>query len=144
MKKHLLALLTVSALFTSSCNKNDDNSQASISTSLVTNTVLNGTWHVTYYWDNDHEETASFSGYNFTFGAGNTLTATKNGTTIAGTWSAGNDDSQVKLILNFASPADFAEISDDWHVTERTDTRIKLEDVSGGNGHTDFLTFEKN
>ena len=63
---------------------------------------------------------------------------------ITGTWSTGTDDSQVKLVLAFSTPAQFADISDDWHVTERTDTKITLQDVSGGNGGTDYLTFEKN
>lgn len=35
-------------------------------------------------------------------------------------------------------------LSDDWDVLERTDTKIRLIDVSGGNGGTDYLTFEKN
>jgi hypothetical protein len=50
---------------------------------------------------------------------------------------------QKKLILNFASPADFTEISDDWHILQETSSKIQLEDVSGGNGGTDLLTFEK-
>jgi hypothetical protein len=54
------------------------------------------------------------------------------------------DDSKVKLVLSFATPANFVEISDDWQVIERTDSRIKLQDLSGGNGGTDYLTFEKN
>ena len=46
--------------------------------------------------------------------------------------------------LNFSTPVSFIEISDDWNVIERTDTKIKLQDISGGNGGTDYLTFEKN
>jgi hypothetical protein len=48
------------------------------------------------------------------------------------------------LFLSFTTPANFAEISDDWQVTERTAARIKLQDLSGGNGGTDYLIFEKN
>jgi hypothetical protein len=71
------------------------------------------------------------------------LTASKAGSTITGTWTTLLDDSKTKLILFFSAPASFDEFSDDWHVIERTDTRIKLQDVSGGNGGTDYLTFEK-
>jgi hypothetical protein len=46
--------------------------------------------------------------------------------------------------LFFASPADFADLSDDWDVVSRTDSKVQLIDVSGGNGGTDYLTFEKN
>jgi hypothetical protein len=83
-------------------------------------------------------------GYVFSFGPGNVVTAIKTGSTVSGTWSVITDDSKVKLVLSFATPANFAEISDDWQVTERTATRIKLQDLSGGNGGTDYLTFEKN
>lgn len=141
MKKNLLFLVLTIALF-SACKKEDNSS--SITSSNVSSTATTGTWRVTYYWDTNKEETSNFSGYNFTFGSGNILTATKATTSIVGSWTTGTDDSKVKLILNFSSPADFLEISDDWHVIERTDTKIKLQDVSGGNGGTDYLTFEKN
>lgn len=116
----------------------------------VVNTAKKGTWRITYFWDTDHEETDHFTGYNFTFGASDVLTATKGATTITGTWSItdsnSNDDSLNDLDFNifFASPADFEELSDDWEIMEFTNTKIILRDISGGNGGTDFLTFEKN
>ena len=142
MKNSLLILMISIGLF--SCEKND-NTSSPISTTNVAATATTGTWRVTYYYDTDHEETTNYAGYAFTFSGNNVVTATKAGaTTVTGSWSTGMDDSKVKLILSFATPASFAELSDDWHVTERTDNRIKLTDVSGGNGGTDFLTFEKN
>lgn len=143
MKKTILLLSFFSVLL-SSCQNMDDNSSSAINTTTVSNTVSTGSWRVTYYWDTDHEETSSFSGYSFVFGSSNVLTATKNGTTVTGTWSTILDDSLTKLVLNFSDPADFVEISDDWHVVERTATKIRLQDVSGGNGGTDYLTFERN
>ena len=143
MKKTILFLSLAVVLF-SSCQNTDDNSNTAINTTTVSNTITTGSWRVTYYWDTDHEETSSFSGYSFVFGSGNVLTATKNGTAVTGTWSTLLDDSLTKLVLNFATPADFEEISDDWHVVERTATKIRLQDVSGGNGGTDYLTFERN
>ena len=143
MKKIIYILLVSTILLALSCSK-DDNSTAAISPTTVTNTLVSGSWRITYYWDTDHDETTSFSGYSFTFSAGNILTATKTGSTVNGTWTTGTDDSKTKLMLDFSAPASFIEISDDWHVIERTDTRIKLQDVSGGGGGTDYLTFEKN
>jgi hypothetical protein len=110
----------------------------------VSNTVTSGTWRITYYWDTDHEETSNYSGYSFTFATGGVLTAVKTGSTVTGTWSTGTDDSKTELVIAFASPASFVEISDDWEVIENTSTKIRLQDVSGGNGGTDLLTFEKN
>lgn len=138
MKKLFLWALMVMISMVA-CKKED---AASITTSNVNSTISTGSWRVTYYWDSNKDETSNFTGYSFSF-TGNTVTATKTASTVNGTWAIGTDDSKVKLILAFASPADFLEISDDWHVIERTDTKIKLQDVSGGNGGVDYLTFEK-
>jgi len=141
MEKVILSLFIFSSLFFS-CKKDDNNS--TISTTNVTSTVSSGNWRVTYYWDTDHDETNNFTGYNFVFNSNGTITATKAATIISGSWSTANDDSKVKFVLSFSTPAAFLEISDDWHTIERTDTKIKLQDISGGNGGTDYLTFEKN
>jgi len=37
----------------------------------------------------------------------------------------------------------FDELNDDWHILNETSTKIQLEDVSGGSGEIDLLTFEK-
>lgn len=141
MKKHILFLAIAAMMAVSSCTKNDDNS---ITAGSVSATVSSGTWRVTYYWDTDHEETSNFSGYAFTFSGGSVLTAVNGGSTVTGTWQTGTDNSTVKLIISFVSPANFAELSEDWHVLEKTDTKIRLQHVSGGSGGTDYLTFQKN
>lgn len=128
----------------------DDNNSASDPTPVI-NTVTSGTWRITYFYDTDSDETTNFTGYNFTFGASNILTATNGTTTYTGSWSVMSDDtnddnpsSDLDFNILFSSPTNFAELSDDWDVVSRTDTKIVLTDVSGGNGGTDFLTFEKN
>ena len=37
----------------------------------------------------------------------------------------------------------FEELNDDWDVVSQSATKIELIDVSGGNGGTDYLTFER-
>ena len=138
MKKIILSLVVLAFI---SCTKDNG---SSITPANLNSTVSSGTWKVTYYWDNDHEETTNFTGYSFTFGGSNVLTAVKSSTTVTGTWVTGTDDSKVKLTLAFVSPVDFIEISDDWEVIEKTTTKIRLQDVSGGISTTDYLTFEKN
>lgn len=118
------------------------------SQSKVEDIAKSGTWKITYFYDTDKDETANFNGYNFTFGT--SLTATNGVNTYTGTWSISdsnsNDDSMDDLNFNiaFTAPPDFADLSDDWDIIEVTDTKIKLIDVSGGGGGTDYLTFEKN
>jgi hypothetical protein len=145
MKKIIFGLFTFIFLGIFSCKKSDSNPAPNNDTSNeVTTTVSAGTWRVTYYWDTDHEETINYAGYTFTFGAGKVLTAANGLFSLTGSWYSIFENPKVKLVLNFASPAIFVEISDDWEVIERTNTKIKLKDVSGGNGGTDYLTFEKN
>lgn len=135
--KKLTAIFAIlMAITISSCN--------SLTNTNTSVTLKSGTWRVTYYYDTDHEETSSYSGYNFTFASSGVVSANNGITTVNGTWSTGTDDSQVKLILDFGSTTPFDELNDDWHVTELTDVKVKMDDVSGGGGGTDYLTFEKN
>lgn len=134
----LLAVTFVCAL---SCKKNDDNNPNS---SDVATTITSGNWRITQFLEDNVDETAHFSGYMFTFNPAGTATAVKSGNTVNGYWSAGNDDSKVKLNLEFGNNDPWEELNEDWQVLERNDTKIRLQHVSGGDGSTDFLTFERN
>jgi hypothetical protein len=138
-------------LTTASTCSNDDSPNPSFNNPVdVINIVNNGTWRVTYYYDTVHEETTAYNGYNFTFAASNVLTASNGTNNYTGSWSVtdsnSNDDNPSDLHFNiaFSSPAQFEELSDDWEIIEKSATIIKLKDVSGGNGGTDYLTFTKN
>lgn len=134
----------------SMCSNDDDNSTSSVNQTTVVNTVSSGTWRITLYNDSGTIKTNQFTGYNFTFGPSNVLTATNGTQTYTGVWSVtdsnSNDDSMDDLDFNiaFTAPANFLELTDDWDIQSRTDTKIELIDISGGNGGTDYLTFEKN
>ncbi len=136
----------------SSCSDDDDVVvNNSVDPTPVINIVNNGTWRVTLYEDSNVDETSIFSGYNFTFGAGNVLTAVNGGTTVTGTWSVTSDNSMddspsndLDFNIAFSAPANFADLTDDWNIISYTATKIELIHVSGGNGGTDYITFEKN
>jgi hypothetical protein len=152
MKKFLMipGLLALFMLNVASmCSKDDDNNSSSSNQTQVVNTVQSGTWRITLFDDSGTIKTTNFTGVNFTFGNNNVLTATGS-STVTGTWSVtdsnSNDDTLNDLDFNiaFSTPANYMDLSDDWDIVERTDTKIRLQDVSGGNGGTDYLTFEKN
>ena len=124
----------------SSCSKSDDTLNP---LAALTQTIQQGKWKITYYNDNGNVETSTYTGYEFQFNSNGTITATKAGSTVSGTWTNGNDDSKLKLYLSFGTINPFQELNDDWHVTQQSAAIIKLEDVSGGGGGTDYLTFEK-
>jgi len=124
------------------CEK--DKSTTDPSNSSTSEIVGQGTWKVTLYNDSGNEETQNFAGYNFTFDSNGTIAAVKNASTVNGTWNTGADDSQNKLILDFGTAVQFSELNEDWLILEKTASKIRLEHVSGGNGGTDLLKFEKN
>ena len=102
----------------------------------------NGKWRVSYYWDKDHDETADFNGYEFTFNNG-TLTATNGTNTVTGTYSEGTDDGVSKFNIHINSgTGPFDELDDDWDVIEKSATLIKLKEESGSGG-TEYLNFSK-
>ncbi len=147
MNKLLLLISALSFLGTLSCSKDDNNPS---SKNTVSNTVSDGSWRITYFFDTDKEETAHFSGYVFRFGSNGIMTATNGVNTYTGSWNVSSinnsDDSldDLDFLISFAAPSDFEELSEDWEILSRTDNKIELRHVSGGNGGTDLLTFEKN
>ena len=153
MKKHVLKLMLACTLIISAaCSSDDDNSSVNNDLSEIISMAQSGSWKISSYVDSGNDETNHFTGYNFTFGNGGVLTATNGDATYAGTWSVTNDDDSnddnpsgdVDFNIAFTSPADFADLTDDWHIVQVTTTTISLIDVSGGNGGTDTLVFVKN
>ena len=136
----------------SSCSDEDDKAiNSSVDPTPVINIVSTGTWRITFYEDSGVNETSNFTGYNFSFGAGNILTSTNITNTYSGTWSVTSDNSLDDSITNdldfniaFSAPANFADLTDDWNIITYTTTKIQLVHVSGGGGGTDYITFEKN
>lgn len=150
-KKNKIAVLAclVSLFAIISCNKDDDNSGNNVQSTVQRN-VQNGTWRITKFIDSGKDETIHFTGYNFTFNSSGVLNANKGTINYNGTWSItdnnSNDDSQDDLDfnINFILTNDFEDLNDDWDFISQSSTKIELIDVSGGNGGTDYLTFEKN
>jgi len=145
-KAYLLLACFAFAIAFSSCSKDDGSSSP---TEDVVNIVSDGTWRITYFFNSDTEETSDFAGYNFTFGTGNSLTASNGILMHTGTWSltteSGDDNPGAPdFNIAFAAPATFTELTEDWDILTQTTDKIALQHISGGDGGTDMLTFEKN
>lgn len=152
-----LILLLSLTLLSSTCSSDDDggyfppnNNNAEIQ-QIITQ-AQSGTWRITSFIDSGQDETNDFNGYNFTFGSDGTLTASNGSNTETGTWSVtdsnsnddSNDDVDFNIFFNVPDTNNFEDLNDDWDVVSHTDNRMQLRDVSGGNGGTDTLTFERN
>jgi hypothetical protein len=110
--------------------------------SALSSIIVDGTWYVSYFFD-DTDETSDYAGYNFTFNVSGNATAVKNTTTINGSWSNYIDSGDEKLEFSFNGSV-LDELEDDWEVIEYSATQIRLKDVSGGGSGTDYLYLTKN
>ena len=145
-------LICLIGLFTiTSCTKPDNTpSINNQSQTQIENNVQTGEWIITKFIDSGENETNHFAGYNFTFKSNGSIVAIDGSNTFNGSWSINNsnsnDDSQDDLdfIIHFNLTNDFEDLNEDWDLVSHTSTKIELIDVSGGNGGTDYLTFEKN
>ena len=149
MKIRILICLTSLLSIVSCTNKKDDTPNNTTQTTVKTN-VQSGTWRITKFIDSGTEETNHFTGFNFTFNSSGVLNANNGTTNYDGSWSItdsnSNEDSQDDLDFNisFNLTNDFEDLNDNWDFISQSTTTIALIDVSGGNGGTDYLTFEKN
>lgn len=118
--------------------------------SQVQDQVTSGQWRITQFVDSDEDETSRYLNYQFVFSSNGSLSATNGTTQYSGTWnvsdSNSNDDSSSDVHFNIQinTTGEFADVNDDWHIVSQSNTKIVLTDVSGGNGGTDHLVFEKN
>ena len=142
MKKliNFSVLIIIALVIFSSCKKHHDTGQP-----IALNAAfVQGKWKITHYDDKGVDETNHFAGYEFQFNSNGIVTAAKTGSaTVSGAWGSGNDNSTLKLVLDFGNTATFSELNEDWHVLQQSNVIIVLEHISGGNGGTAHLTFEK-
>ncbi len=150
-----LTLLLVGIIVTSCTSDNNDDTiqDPSVSIQVVTDLAVSGSWIVSSYVDSGTDETSDYNGYTFNFSADGSLEAVNGTTVVTGTWSVTSDDSSddddydsnddIDFNIFFSAPPNFEELSDDWDIVSRSSTRIELIDISGGDGSTDTLTFEK-
>ncbi|WP_232625213.1 hypothetical protein [Pareuzebyella sediminis] len=151
MKK--IIYLTLGAILFLGCSKDDNDTQGEITSGdidAIKSTAQSGEWHVSSYLDSGNDETNAYAGYRFTFGPNGVLGVTDGNTALSGAWSittsdsdddSSEDDIDFNIIFNGSEL--FEELSDDWDMVKYSDAKIELFDVSGGDGTTDYLTFEK-
>lgn len=153
LKLAMLLLFSVT-LLTTGCSSDDEGPNIDNTARIqeIVTIAESGSWTITYYYDTDQEETSNYNGYQFLFNNDGTITATSTIGNVTGTWSVSDDsnssdrsssDSDIDFNIAFTSPPDFEELSDDWDIVSATANKIELIDISGGNGGTDYLTFEK-
>jgi hypothetical protein len=144
-------IIALSLILLISCKKDDD-AGAGVYANITTD-LPQSTWKVSYFFENNIDETSSFSTFSFAFNSDGSVEATNDLFTETGTWryeDSSNDssdddgiDNDEELVILFATNSVLDELSDDWHITSATASKIELYDISGGSGNTNYLTLIK-
>src|SRR6201991_1795847 len=85
------ACLVIAGL--TACSDDDSKSNVNGNATAVASNLKSGSWKITKFVEEENVETGHFTGYNFTFGDNNVLTATNGTNTYTGTWNVFDDDS---------------------------------------------------
>lgn len=153
-----VALVAITLFFVA-CSDDDGNapldSNNGTSADQTAQNLQGSGWRITQFIDSGTNETSDFTGFVFTFNANGTVVASNGNVTVNGTWSVtdsnsssdddGNstDDDDFNLFFAVGDDNDFEDLNDDWDFVSSSANKIELIDISGGNGGTDYLTFEK-
>lgn len=109
----------------------------------VTADILrSGVWRISFFQEDKDNHSDHFSGYQFVFNKNRTASAIKDNITVSGTWSTFVEGGVQKVFFDFGDSGHWDELNEDWLILEQTPDLIRLQHISGGNGKTDYLTFQ--
>lgn len=133
------------------CCNEDPVATAAVDAAPLISSLKNETYKISYFFDDNANKTSLFSGYTFTFGPNNVLTAYKEATGYAGSWSVqqsnvvdDNPKNDLDFSIVFTGPDQLAVLSTHWEVYERTATRVILREANAAATGMTYVTFEKN
>ena len=133
----------------SSCSPDPEEDNPIIDVSTIETELQSNIWKITKFIDSEKDETSHFKNFEFTFNADQTITATNGSITYEGKWSLANhhhssgQSSDMEFNIIFDSPKHFEELSEDWDISLVNNSSMEFIHISGGNGGTDYLNFEK-
>ncbi|MGK7390516.1 MAG: hypothetical protein ACNS60_09195 [Candidatus Cyclobacteriaceae bacterium M2_1C_046] len=124
------------------CDEDDDNDfdDDDVDTSEFKGFLFAGSWKITNFFDVT-DQTEIFRGWRFSFNQDNTVIATNTAENLIGEWESYGDSGVLEIDLDFDSEDPVNELDQEWVVIKYSDTRIELEDTSGGAAVT--VVFEK-
>jgi hypothetical protein len=144
--KNIIGIIGIGlgVIFATSCSEDNNNGDAAVTNAKVSDKVQEGSWRITYFKDDNVDNTDDYNSYSFSFGSNNVVSAYNGSNIASGTWAVGTDDNDPKLIIGFGFNATFAPLSNDWDVDELQSYKIILSNEISGTTDKDYLTFEKN
>lgn len=104
--------------------------------------LSDGNWVISYYFDKDKEETNDFFNYTFLFHNDGTFESLTNNISTTGTWQITSEDGSQRLVITSGSASKpLSDLDDDWIIMDKSDNKIKLRDDN--DEHLEELFFEK-
>ena len=127
----LAALVTLAA----ACGGSAPTAPASTVSSVISAGFSSGAWTVSSLTQGTEEKASQFDGYLLTFTGteSGTLSATRNGVSVSGTWSHSpavtyyGSTSKESMVINLGTTAPFDRISKTWNVTASTASSVSFE-----------------
>lgn len=118
-------------LLNTGCKKAQEAIQTNIMEQFYEQNVLNKDFIISYANNGTADITAQYDGYKFrliknTFYDG-PLTATKNGETYTGNWSATQDYGKLTISMPTSPVSEFSFLNRDWRFTEKALPTMKLD-----------------
>jgi hypothetical protein len=143
-----LIFLFLSVLFLFGCKKEEPETSTVPPPSLsIFQIVTEGDWKISYFMDNNVDETAQFDGYVFTFqsgyiriSGGNISTPEPHGTYVD--VNIAEKDPLLMIIL-FSEIEPWKDLTREWIVKERSEEIMKLEEQKE-TGEWAYLHFTRN
>jgi hypothetical protein len=127
MKKTAVALIML--LVFASCERDNQDSMPTEPAQVTQALTVSGGWRITTFIEDGEDETRFFTPYRFEFSDNGTVTASRPGETINGTYRIFQDDGRTELAMQFpVGFGEFNELNDDWYLISRTDREMRFED----------------
>lgn len=118
-----------------------------ITTDIFTETLVNGTWEIQKFKDDENNQTNDFRGYQLSFDISGSITALNIDTNeiFSGSWSvATNADNELNVTIAFINATLLERLNkNNWIVTKTQDNRIMFEDEDPSNISKDELFLKK-
>lgn len=113
-----------------------------INTTSFLDVLKSGTWNISYFYDEDEDETDDYVGYSFVFNANNSITVVKTNQNSTGIWANKPTATGNFLELSF-SDGDLSELEEEWRIIEFSKDFIRLKENTDDD-EPSYLTFSKN
>lgn len=103
--------------------------------------LTSGSWKISYFLNNNNDQTLNYTGYDFVFNTNKSCIAVKNTVTTNGKWSNSISGGKLKFKLKFDGSI-LDVLGEKWKVIQFSNTLIKLK--NDDKKEDKFLNFTKN